>query len=197
MARRRLTSPRSKHSSQESIGTMPPLLSISKKGFRKANSTPSIFKNKDNLNPPRLLRSSIRKDKSIRRNKQGGKEKNFVCIVVGNMSLTLVSNKFLKTTNYPLFRESCFEPVRSLMMSLVLRFILFDSLNQPYRVLLDSGANVSFISLEFAKRKSLPLTDINSFQVYLVNSLEESSFWVLKKTKWTFHFSNFTSVELL
>ncbi|KNZ56977.1 hypothetical protein VP01_2273g2 [Puccinia sorghi] len=75
------------------------------------------------------------------------------------------------------------------------RFILFDSSNQPYRVLLDSGANVSFISLEFAKRQSLPLTEITSFPVYLVNSLKEPSFWVSKKTKWTFHFSNFPSFE--
>ncbi|KNZ47377.1 hypothetical protein VP01_6447g1, partial [Puccinia sorghi] len=59
-----------------------------------------------------------------------------------------------------------------------LRLILSDSSNQPYRVLLDSGANVSFISLEFAKRKSLPLTEINSFPVYLVNSLKEPSFWL-------------------
>ncbi|KNZ55960.1 aspartyl protease family protein, partial [Puccinia sorghi] len=62
-------------------------------------------------------------------------------------------------------------------------------------ILLDSGANMSFISLEFAKRQSLPLTDINSFPVYLVNSSKEPSFWVSKKTKWTFHFSNFPSFK--
>ncbi|KNZ60386.1 uncharacterized protein VP01_1561g2 [Puccinia sorghi] len=43
-------------------------------------------------NPLRLLRSSTRKDNSIRRNKHGGNEKDFVFIVVGNMSYTLVSN---------------------------------------------------------------------------------------------------------
>ncbi|KNZ47197.1 hypothetical protein VP01_6609g1, partial [Puccinia sorghi] len=74
-----------------------------------------------------------------------------------------------------------------------LRFILFDSSNQPYRVLLDSGANISFISLEFSKRQSLPLTEINSFLFYLVNSLKEPSFWVSKKTKWKFYFSNFSA----
>ncbi|KNZ45712.1 uncharacterized protein VP01_7877g1, partial [Puccinia sorghi] len=109
---------------------------------------------------------STRKDNSIWRSEQGGKEKDFVCIVVGNMSETLVSNGSPKATNYPLFRE----------------FILFDSSNQPYRALLESGANMSFISLEFAKRQSFPLTDIKCFPVYL-------------KTKWTFHFSSFPSFK--
>ncbi|KNZ44857.1 hypothetical protein VP01_8757g1, partial [Puccinia sorghi] len=36
---------------------------------------------------------------------------------------------------------------------------------------------------------------LSFFPVYLVNSSKEPSFWVLKKTKWTFHFSNFPSFE--
>ncbi|KNZ58947.1 hypothetical protein VP01_1828g5 [Puccinia sorghi] len=54
---------------------------------------------------------------------------------------------------------------------------------------------MTFISLELAKHQSLPLTDINSFPVYLVNSFKEPSFWVSKKTNWNFHFSNFPSFE--
>ncbi|KNZ49325.1 hypothetical protein VP01_5084g1, partial [Puccinia sorghi] len=101
------------------------------------------------------------KDNSIQRNKREGKGKEFVCIVLPNWQKNRSS-----------------------------RFILFDSLNKPYRVLLDSGTNVSFISLECEKQQSLPLTDLKSFPVDFVKSLKETSFWVSKKTKSTFHFSN-------
>ncbi|KNZ44819.1 aspartyl protease family protein, partial [Puccinia sorghi] len=130
----------------------------------------------DQRYPPKLPRSSIKKASSMGMNVQEGKRRDFdrtrSCQIGKKKGTCEITNNVPSS-----------------------RFILFDSLNQPYRVLLDSGANVSFISLEFAKRQSLPLTDINSFPVYLVNSSKEPSFWVSKKAKWTFHFSNFPSFE--
>ncbi|KNZ62257.1 putative signal peptide protein, partial [Puccinia sorghi] len=76
----------------------------------------------------------------------------------------------------------------------VLLLILFTACECCQGVLTNLGSpNIHFISLDFAKQQFLPLTDIHSFPVHLVNSSKEPSFWVLKKTKWTFHFSNFPS----
>jgi len=51
------------------------------------------------------------------------------------------------------------------------------------------------MSLDFARRQSLPLTDIDKFPVYLVSSSKVPSFWVSKKTKCIFNFSTFPSFE--
>ena len=75
------------------------------------------------------------------------------------------------------------------------RFILFDASKQPYRVLLDSGANVSFISKTFATNHSLPFVELEPFPIFLVSSSTKPSYWVLKKAKWFFDFPSFPNFE--
>ncbi|KNZ56086.1 putative signal peptide protein [Puccinia sorghi] len=53
------------------------------------------------------------------------------------------------------------------------KFSKGSSTTKPNRVLLASGANVSFIGLDFAQHQSLPLTEITKFPFYLVSSLED------------------------
>ena len=70
-------------------------------------------------------------------------------------------------------------------------FILFDSANRPYRVLLDSGANVSFINFKFAQSfPDLKFVEVERFPIFLVSSSSQPSYWVSKKARWTFNFSS-------
>ncbi|KNZ47993.1 retroviral aspartyl protease family protein, partial [Puccinia sorghi] len=210
---RRLTLPSSEHSSQESIEKTLPLLSISKKGLPSRITDQLALTGQRLKMLQKLINRTIELSNCYHDQIQSHKNANSTPSTSNNKDNSQYKKRFPSKPYTPSASTSAPRKENSIRRKKregkgkefvsceitndvpSLRFILFDSLNQPYRVLLDSGANMSFISLEFAKHQSLPLTDINSFPVYLVNSSKEPSFWVSNKTKWNLHISNFTSFK--
>ncbi|KAI9630987.1 hypothetical protein KEM48_013351 [Puccinia striiformis f. sp. tritici PST-130] len=135
---------------------------------------PRHFRNqKPGQLPKRYLRFLVTKDSSRTTNVLGGKKKAYSISDHPRVNLRTCETEAVPSS----------------------RFILFDSSNHPYRVLLDSGANVSFISLTFAKLQSLELIECKKFPIFLVSSSSEPSYWVSRKAKWIFKFSTFPSFE--
>ncbi|KNZ54494.1 hypothetical protein VP01_2932g6, partial [Puccinia sorghi] len=151
-----------------------PLLSISKKGFRVKSQTSLLllYKKKFPAKPftpsastlaPRSRKSAeiasvLNKEGRLNSEEQAQREREGLCLYCGGKHEL----------------DSCVKRIALMLQECDItndvpcsRFILFDSLNQPYR--------------NSQSEQSLPLTDINSSPVYF--------------TKWTFHFSNFPSFK--
>ncbi|KNZ57011.1 hypothetical protein VP01_2263g4, partial [Puccinia sorghi] len=193
--------PSSTISNQRLIGTMLPLLSISEKGFQVASPT--------NLHLPvnnskcfnngfiKTLNSKVAIMKRYKKYSLKYKSPKICPSKPVTPSNSTSSFKLQRTTKIALFRNrECQINLKECFRRKKEGLCLYCG---GQRELDSCSRRITFLSSLILQinltGQSLTLTERTSFPVSLVSSLKEPSFWISKKSKWTFIFSIFPSFK--